>query len=33
MTEVTLEDLQASVQDRSAFGAPSYCVIPCETFL
>jgi hypothetical protein len=33
MTEATLEDLQASVQDRSAFGALSDYVTLCETFL
>ena len=33
MTEATLEDLQASVQDKSAFGALSDYATLCETFL
>lgn len=33
MTEATLEDLQASVQDRSAFGALSDYFALCEAFL
>ncbi len=33
MTEATLEDLQASVQDRSAFGALSDYFTLCEAFL
>jgi len=33
MTEATLEDLQASVQDRSAFGALSDYFILCDAFL
>jgi hypothetical protein len=33
MTEATLEDLQASVQDKLAFGALSDYVTLCETFL